>query len=265
MTKKSARSVPRFLAPDLDPDAREVRLPPDESRHLARVMRLGPGALVGVFDGRGQEFLARVISAGDALAVVALEERIEAAPESAVPFTLVQAVLKGAAMDDVVRDATMMGASAIQPVLTAHTAVKPAVATRPENVLRWRRIAAASAKQSRRARLPDVRDPIAFESAWSVPAALSLMFVEPSTSVRARSMRSLIEAPRPESVALVVGPEGGWSGEEIDLAAQRGAILVTLGRLTLRADAVPVAAIANVRLLWDEGVPGLPPEGGSRT
>ena len=62
-------------------------------------------------------------------------------------------------MDEIVRDATMMGATIIQPVVTAHTAVKPAFAKRGENVERWRRIAIASAKQSRRATLPDVREP----------------------------------------------------------------------------------------------------------
>ena len=80
-----------------------------------------------------------------------------------VPVTLAQAVLKGASMDDVVRDAAMMGVCAIVPLVTAHTVARKA--TSPHGADRWRRIALASAKQCRRARIPEVGEPVAFD-AW---------------------------------------------------------------------------------------------------
>jgi 16S rRNA (uracil1498-N3)-methyltransferase len=168
-----------------------------------------------------------------------------------VPFALVQAIVKGSAMDEIVRDATMMGAAIVQPVLTAHTAVKPALAGRRENVERWRRIAVASAKQSGRATLPEIREVVELGAALLAHAAdLTLLFVEPSAGRDVRSMRSLLEAPRPDRAALVLGPEGGWSDDELDAAERRGAVLVTLGPLTLRANAVPLAAMAVVGVLW---------------
>ena len=85
---------------------------------------------VSAFDGRGHEFLARVTNARDTLVTIALIEPVEPAAGPVVPFVLVQGVIKGGGMDEIVRDATMMGAAIIQPVVTAHTAVKPAFAKR---------------------------------------------------------------------------------------------------------------------------------------
>jgi 16S rRNA (uracil1498-N3)-methyltransferase len=247
MAKNPAHGVPRFLAADLDVAAREVRLPPGESRHLTRVLRLGPGSIVGVFDGRGHEFLARVSAAHDEGAVLEIVERVDAAPESAVPFTLVQALLKGPSMDDVVRDATMMGAAAVQPVLTMHTAVKLA---RERGVERWRRIAVASAKQCRRATVPEIGEPMPLESALANRAAdLRLMFVEPGANRATESLKGLLGARRIVSADLIVGPEGGWGPQEIDAAIAAQCVLVTLGALTLRADAVPMAAMSVFRVL----------------
>jgi 16S rRNA (uracil1498-N3)-methyltransferase len=244
--------LPRFLAPDLDPDVRELRLSPDESRHLTRVLRLGAGALVAVFDGRGNEFVARVTAAGRDVVTAELLERVEPAAEPRVPFSLVQAILKGGAMDDVVRDAAMMGASRIEPILTAHVAVKPGLATRPATVARWRRVAVASVKQCRRATLPIVANPGTFHQ-WieMSDAPLKLMFVEPSSQSHPQSLRSFMAREPPKGAALIVGPEGGWSADEIESAVRAGCMPVTLGGLTLRADAIAVAAISRFRFLWE--------------
>ena len=137
-------------------------------------------------------------NARDTLVTVALLEPVEPAAGPIVPFVLVQGVIKGGGMDEIVRDATMMGAAIIQPVVTAYTAVKPAFAKRGENVERSRRIAIASAKQSRRATLPDVREPVGLEAAIQAHAAdLALMFVEPSAGRDTRSLRTFLGSTRP--------------------------------------------------------------------
>jgi len=252
MPTPPARLRPRFLAPDLDPGALETQLPADESRHLTRVLRLGVEAIVSVFDGRGHECLAQVVGVRDSRVTLRILESIAPVAEPAVALTLIQAVLKGTAMDDVVRDATMMGAVRIQPVLSEHVAVKSSMALRPENVERWRRVAVASAKQSRRATIPEIAEPMTLDRALHADVAgRRLMFVEPSAGRDTRSPRSLLDQPAPSGVELLIGPEGGWAVEEIDMAEARGATLVSLGSLTLRADAAPIAAIAVVRALWD--------------
>src|SRR5690348_8013864 len=108
----------RFFAPALDPGDDSVDLPRDEAEHLTRVLRLGIGDTVAVFDGRGREFLARVAAVARRDVRVQLLSRVEPAAEPQVPLTLAQAVLKGEKMDEIVRDAVMLGVAAVQPIVT---------------------------------------------------------------------------------------------------------------------------------------------------
>ena len=242
----------RFFAPALDPGDEFVTLPRDEAEHLTRVMRVGVGDTVAVFDGRGHEFLGKVATAIRRDVRVQLVSRIEPAAEAAVPLTLVQAVLKGDKMDEVVRDAVMLGVAAVQPVLTKRSETTVASLLRGAKVDRWRRVAIASVKQSRRAVVPPIQMPLTFEHALDEPpASLRLMLVEPGAAdVERLSVIQTMAAP--SDAALLVGPEGGWTEHECEAARARGVRLVTLGHRTLRADAVAVAAISVLQFLWGD-------------
>jgi 16S rRNA (uracil1498-N3)-methyltransferase len=234
--------LPRFYAPGLDASVPEAVLPADEANHLTRVMRLGIGDDIAVFDGRGHEFRARVVGAARGTVRLELLDAVTPAAESRVPLTLVQAVLKGDKMDGVVRDATMMGVSAIEPIITSHT-----IARRSDSA-RWSRVAVSSAKQCRRAVVPAIAGPQRF-SDWLAGSAhgLRLILVEPSAPDRDLCSLRVLEDHAPGSLALIVGPEGGWTPEERQQAEQAGCMAVTLGGLTLRADAIATAAIAIAR------------------
>src|SRR5262245_2443073 len=236
--------LPRFYVPTLDVSVREAAMPADEASHLTRVMRLGVGDEIAVFDGRGHEFRANVLSAVRGKVRIELLEPIEPAPEARVPITLVQAVLKGDKMDDVVRDATMMGVAAIEPIVTARTIVR---GKRTEND-RWARVAIASAKQCRRAVVPSIAPTRDFNG-WLATSAhgLCLILVEPSAAAPDIDSLHLLENHAAGSLALIVGPEGGWSADEREQADRAGCVGVTLGGLTLRADGVAVAALAIAR------------------
>jgi 16S rRNA (uracil1498-N3)-methyltransferase len=247
--------LPRFLAPSLDPDARELTLPADEARHLTRVLRLGAGARVVVFDGRGREFVATVTAASRDRVVVRLEEAVVRSADPLTTITLAQAILKGTKMDDVVRDATMIGAGEIVPLITEHMSVKPSAIARGNPEERWARIAVASAKQCGRATVPAVHPPVSLDVwlGWRrSEEELTLMLVEPALGdARARSLRELVFTTPPVRASVVVGPEGGWSAGEVEASVARGCQLVTLGPLTLRADAVPIVALSVLRVLWE--------------
>jgi 16S rRNA (uracil1498-N3)-methyltransferase len=242
----------RFFAPTLDPGDEAVTLPRDEAEHLMRVLRLGVGDMVAVFDGRGHEFTARVASAFRRDVRLQLVSRVDPPPEPAVALTIVQAVLKGDKMDDVVRDAVMLGAAAIQPIVTRRAETTVATLLRSARVDRWRRVALASVKQSRRAVLPEIRLPLTIESYLDEPApALRLMLVEPGAAPEAETLSAIQRHP-PADAAVLIGPEGGWTEQECAAARGRGVRLVTLGHRTLRADAVPVAAISVLQFLWGD-------------
>jgi 16S rRNA (uracil1498-N3)-methyltransferase len=256
--------VHRFFAPSLDPGDETVTLPREEGEHLTRVLRMGVGDTVSVFDGRGHEFSARVVAVERRDVRVQLVTRIEPATEPTVAFTLAQAVIKGDKMDDIVRDAVMLGVAAVQPLVTTRTELTVAALTSGNRLDRWRRVALASVKQSKRAVLPDVRRPLTLEAFLSdPPTALRVMLVEPGaggaggareagTPDDPEPLSALQGQPIPQDATIFVGPEGGWTEKEVAAARDHGVRLVTLGHRTLRADATPVAAISVLQFLFGD-------------
>ena len=243
--------LPRFYAPDLDRRLERVTLPSDQARHLTRVLRLGVGDEVVVFDGRGLAVRAVVEAVGRDGTSLHLLDPLPPPPAPAVPISIAQVVLKGGSMDAAVRDATMMGAVGIQPLFTAHADVKVSVARRQAALERWRRVALAAAKQCGRAALPPVGEPTPFDEWMAVPREdLTLIFVEPSARCTPRSVKSLLAEPVPPRATVLLGPEGGWSPEEVDTALRGGCVAVTLGPLTLRAESMAVAALAALAAIW---------------
>ena len=230
-------------------------LPPEEADHLARVLRLRAGAAVRVFDGHGREFDAVVDRVGKRRASVRVGRSCTPQPEPRVAITLAHAVPKGDKMDAIVRDAAMMGAAVIQPLLSTRTETSGAALRRSSRRERWERIAVASAKQCGRATVPAIREPQTVDDALALrasarPSDFGLMLVEPAAT---NSILTLADLPAtaPERATVFIGPEGGWTPDEIDLAA-RTCRLVTLGARTLRADAMALIALSALFALWRE-------------
>lgn len=225
-----------------------ITLPPDEAHHLTHVLRLGAGADVAVFDGRGREWRGRVSSAGRRTVTIDLADAVTPASEPRVRVTLGMALLKGDQMDAVVRDATALGAAAIAPIVSAHVTV-PTRAWKGDAARdRWRRVAIAAAKQSRRAVVPEIA-PVSTLDAAAVTAgeALLVMCVEPA---RAAKTLDAVESRAPAAALVLVGPEGGWSDAEVAQAISRGAHLITLGPRTLRAELAPIVALSALWTRW---------------
>ena len=227
-----------------------VHLPDDEAKHLQRVLRLRPGAEVFVFDGAGHEWRAEVSSASRQGVIVRLLAPIISAREPQVRIRLAIAALKGDKMDDVVRDAVMMGVTGIQPIVTTRTEISEAVLRRGNRRDRWQRIAVSSAKQCGRTVVPQVLEPVSFRD-WltATPMREVLMLVEPVAALDVQRLRDV--APRPETT-LIIGPEGGWTEDELSAARAGGATLLTLGGSTLRADAMAIVALTAVRTAWGD-------------
>ena len=232
-----------------------IALPQEEAQHAARVLRLGVGAAIRVFNGCGGEFDATIETLTKQGVTVRVGEPRTAAPEPRVSVTLVQAVLKGDKMDDVVRDAVMLGASAIYPVVTARTEISLAAVERSSRRERWQRVAVSSAKQCGRAIVPTIAAPRGFDAVPEAITSLSipspaLMLVEPSAADTAVPLGETESTP-PREASLIIGPEGGWDEHELALAAQT-CRLVSIGSRTIRADAMALVALSAVFALWKE-------------
>jgi 16S rRNA (uracil1498-N3)-methyltransferase len=228
-----------------------VELPEDEAEHLVRVLRLGVGDEVEVFDGRGGLWRAEVVQAGKKSAAIRALQPLTPARELNVQLTLVASVLKGDKMDDVVRDAVMLGVAAIQPVVSERAETSMAAMARSGRVARWQRIAVASAKQCGRAVVPPIHPVMPIEWYWKEKtAAVRFVCVEPAAALG--DVRTVQSVARPPAGHVIVGPEGGWTVPEVAAAHDSGAILMSLGSRTLRADAVPIVALTALLTTWGE-------------
>jgi 16S rRNA (uracil1498-N3)-methyltransferase len=244
----------RFYAPGLSSDSPAVDLPRDEAEHLSRVLRLRAGDPVQVFDGRGREFSGKVHRVGRASATVILDGEVTPLREPSVRLTLVQAVPKGDAMDRIVRDATMLGVAAILPLVSDRAEVSVSRLEASGRVSRWQRIAVASAKQCGRAVVPPVLELATLDGCFGrVDAARRYLLAEPGLlQVDSFGVRSLSAEPAPASALLIVGPEGGWTPDEVEAARRAGCAPVTLGPRTLRADAAASVAITALQCAWGD-------------
>ena len=240
-------SLPRVYWPSLAPLDGRAELTGGDAHRLRDVLRLAPGDPIAVFDGRGHEWVGQVTAVTKHQVDVGDLRAITPVAEARVPITLAVGVLKGDQMDAVVRDATMLGAAVIIPLRTAHVTVPSRAWQSGAARDRWQRVAIASATQCRRAVVPDVRPVTDFQVSLSEPVALRLICVEPGAGA---AHGDWMPAAPPDSVQVLVGPEGGWSDAEVALAISAGAKVLSLGPRTLRAETAPIVALTIVSAAW---------------
>jgi 16S rRNA (uracil1498-N3)-methyltransferase len=210
------------------------RLVGDAGHHLARVLRVRPGAEVVAFDGRGREASGRVVEVDGDGVWLELGEPTLASSEPARSLTLAPALLKGDKLADVVRMGTELGVVAFRPVLARRCDVR---ALSPARLLRLRRVASEAARQSGRALVPAVHEAVAVgELTWAAAAVVADLGAPSSWRVA-----SGLDGDR---LTAITGPEGGWTPEELAALEVRGATRVRLGGRVLRAETAPVAMAA---------------------
>jgi 16S rRNA (uracil1498-N3)-methyltransferase len=245
--------LPRFhvdlaLAPDAT-----VALPQGAVRH-AQVLRLQPGAGVVLFDGRGGEWDAEVLRMGRGEVQVRLRRHHAVERELPLAVTLAVGMPANERMDALVEKATELGVAAIEPLLCTRSVLRLAGERAERKRAHWQGIAAAAAEQCGRTRLPAIGAvrPWAEALAGSVQDGASARFVL-SLGPEASSWSQCIAAPSLHGLRrlhLFSGPEGGLTEAEERLAIDAGAVPVSLGPRTLRADTAPLAALAALAALY---------------
>ena len=215
----------------------------DQAVHLARVLRAEPGQ---IFDVIANGFLRRatIVTVSEREVTFALGEELEA--EAALPIHLLLAVIKFDHFEWGLEKLTELGAARITPVLARRTEKHLALAS-AKRVERWRRIALEAAQQSRRSDLPQVDDPLSLKQALAeitTPIRLLLAETEQEDSLAAALQRSSSTLESSRSIALAVGPEGGWAADEMQLFADHAWQPITLGPRILRAETAAIAALS---------------------
>jgi 16S rRNA (uracil1498-N3)-methyltransferase len=208
-----------------------LSLPEGEARHVLKVLRGRPGDALEVVDARRRLFVTELRDQGEVVVLEAIET-----PAEEVEISLYQAVPKGGRMDLVVEKATEVGATRIVPLLTQRGIVEPTGG----KVKRWRRVAEAAARQSLRMGVPEVWAPMYFPEAVREAGEVGVLL---HNGPELDPLEAVVGSP----VSLFVGPEGGWSEEEMRLAAEAGLARAQLGPYRLRSETAGVVAVALAR------------------
>lgn len=213
------------------------------AHQLSRVLRLRPGERIILLDGEGQECEAEVEALQAHQAQVRILARRPAAGEPRHQVTLYQALLKGPRFEWVLQKGTELGIAAFVPILTSRCVAVP---QRPEAKLaRWQAIVREAAEQAGRGRLPRVAAPLPFAAACAgVKEERAFLAWEGERDIGLRQALAGLEGADGVSWALFIGPEGGFSAEEVALAQGYGIRPVSLGPRTLRAETAALAAAA---------------------
>jgi 16S rRNA (uracil1498-N3)-methyltransferase len=234
----------RFFVRPEDVGARELRLQGDEVAHLARVLRSGPGEQIVAFDGLGHEYVATVerLVADGAVCQIICQRAVP--PTQAISITVGQGLPKLDKFEWVIQKTTELGAAAIVPLMTVRAVPQPGAAHVPAKLARWQKLAREACKQSGRATVPHLHPLTSLQTFFTAfqRSELKLVFWE---GEKTRRLRSVLEASTPvSSAAIVIGPEGGLTPEEVAQGEISGFVSVRLGERILRTETASVVAVA---------------------
>jgi len=223
-------------------------LPEAAVAHLVRVLRLGAGDRVRLFNGDGHDYEAELESTGKREARARVLSRVLVASESPLAITLAQGIARGEKMDLILQKATELGVTRIAPVVTERTEVRLDAERADKRAAHWRGVLASACEQSGRARLPELLPPQSLGNFLAKEGSARRLVLDPGAG---SSLAQLQLAPG-ESLCLLVGPEGGLS--ERDLAAARAAGFsgLQLGPRILRTETAALAAIAGLNALYGD-------------
>lgn len=212
----------------------ELLLTPEQKHYLLRVLRLGNGDKFIAMDGKGKWWLTQL---GEEKAEIL--ELLEVNTELPISVTLMMALPKGNGFDDIIRCCTELGVTCIAPVLSDRTLLKPS----PQKLKRWQRIATEAAEQSERAFVPTILEPVKFAT------AVNQYQIHHSYICVARGdyphLTNVINNISTEMI-IAIGPEGGWTTSELEIAMKSEFQPVSLGNRILRAVTAPIMALSLI-------------------
>jgi 16S rRNA (uracil1498-N3)-methyltransferase len=234
----------RFFVRPEDVGAGALRLRGDEAEHLARVLRLGPGTQVLVFDGHGHEYVVLVERLEIDAIVCQILRHTEIQPTQTVSIILGQGLPKAERFEWVIQKTTELGVSEIVPLITERAIPHISPRQIPTKLGRWEKLAREACKQSGRATVPHLWPPTSLETFFATFQSAELKLVLWEGEDR-RSLRTVLAASEQvASVAVLVGPEGGFTPQEVACGEANGFIAVGLGKRTLRTETAGVVAVS---------------------
>ncbi len=235
----------RLYIPQNLPKDQLIKLDHETSHRLTRVLRLNDQTALEVFNGDGYNYQSTLHISGKH-ASISVHHSSENVTESSLPITLVQAISKGDRMDFVMQKATELGVHQIQPVFSQFGEVKLKADRLEKKVLHWQKITISAAEQSGRSYVPKVLNPVTLDSLNINPTESTHLVLSPRATIALQSI------PQPSACHLYIGPEGGFSDQEVDFLQQQSCHPISLGPRILRTETAALSALSVTQLLWGD-------------
>lgn len=223
-----------------------VQLEETASHHLSKVLRMQAGRELILFNGKGGEFVATINEVTKKHVIVLVAEHNAENRESPLQLELAIGISRGERFEWVLQKATELGVTKITPLITERTEVKTSGDRQEKMLDRWQHIIISACEQCQRNLLPELAAPVQLND-YLPQVNSDLRFV-----LHHRDSKTLPTEQKPQSITLLIGPEGGLSESEIAFAQQHNFNALTLGPRVLRTETAPVAAISLVQYLWGD-------------
>ena len=230
--------APRALAP-----GQEILLEGSQAHYLGRVLRVGNGQSIVLFNGDGHDYAAEVLQVERGGVAVAVRSRLPGLPEPACRVTVVQAVSRGERMDQTLQKCTELGAFAFQPLLSERVEVRLTGAKRARRLAHWQGVVVSACEQSGRSLVPEVREPRDMQGWLDGPSAGPRLVLAPGAE------SDLATVVPGQALELAVGPEGGFSDAELRVLEAAGVQPVSMGPRILRTETAAPGAVAVIQAL----------------
>jgi len=240
----------RFYLSKTDASGQRALIDGSDAKHIRNVLRMQPGDPLYLFDRSGFDYRAEIISLSSNRIAVVIKEKFQSKTESPIEIILAQAVLKDRKLDEIIRQATELGVKSVIPFLAHRSVSRPDAEKIAARRNRWEKIAKEALKQCGRSRIPDIRTVASFEAMLiqTQAAEAKILFWENEPVPLTREQMSF-EA---KTVAVIMGPEGGFTDEEVVQAKSYGYLTAGMGPRILKADTATVSACALVQYLFGD-------------
>jgi len=234
--------VTRLFLPPEKLTEEKIMITGDEARYLSLVLRAMPGDKIIIFDGSGCKYECRILKVHKKEVVAEKIKKELYSAESPISITLAQGLPKSGKMDFIIQKATELGVSIIVPLITERSQLR-----HTEKVARWRKIAVSASQQCGRDKIPEVCEPVEFEKfIRNTPLTpLDIIFSEEQNERNLKKV--LTDFKDAKNITLLIGPEGGFSIEEVSSAVGKGFIEASLGPRILRTETAPLTAISIIQ------------------
>lgn len=246
----------RFLSQNTDLNEKTLTInDPKEIHHLSTVLRLKKGSEISIFNGQGEEVLAKVEVLNPQNVQLTIVSPVKKSNGSTVTVTLACAIPKKAKFETIIEKCTELGVDRIIPVMTERTEVRLSDERADKKQKRYETVAINAAKQSQRSILPTVDAPTAFKDVLKQLSPADAAFIPCLTGERKNLLEAFHVKPGQTNTIFFIGPEGDFTPQELKDALAAGCIPVTLGPHVLKVDTAAIAAISAAKLLLERNRP----------